>query len=199
MVTETNSVSYHPGKQTASQVNALFLADNYMTWLENGVVNVDWWNLHEGWAPTEFNNSPSLNGNARFGDYGVLSSHLCSGSICEPATNTPFPPYYALQMLGYLGRSGDTMVGSSSNQDRIAVHAVKQANGNLAILFINKDPDTSYTVSLKLKGYTPKASAMVYTYGENSASISSAPGASMQVKIAPYSLTTLVLSPDLQT
>lgn len=42
MVTETNSVSYNPGKQTVGRVNALFLADDYMNWLENGVANVDW-------------------------------------------------------------------------------------------------------------------------------------------------------------
>ena len=46
MVTETNSVSYNPGKQTTSLVNALFLADATLTWFENGVANVDWWALH---------------------------------------------------------------------------------------------------------------------------------------------------------
>lgn len=195
MLTETNSVSYHPGKQTVSQVNALFLADNYMTWLEDGVANVDWWNLHDGWAPTGFNNSASLAGTAQFGDYGMLSSHLCSGAICEPAVNTPFPPYFALQMLKYLGRPGDTMVTASSNQALIAVHAVKQANGNLAILLINKSPGTSSLVSFLLKGYTAKLHTTVYTFSENSSSITSTTGSSTRITIAPYSLATVVLSP----
>ena len=36
MITETNSVSSNPGKQTLSVVNALYLEQDYLTWLENG-------------------------------------------------------------------------------------------------------------------------------------------------------------------
>src|SRR5581483_5678967 len=82
MLTETNSVSYNPGKQTVSLVNALYLADDYMAWLENGVANVDWWNLHNG-PSTGNNNSSSLYGNAQYGDYGILSS----GGSPEPAAD----------------------------------------------------------------------------------------------------------------
>ena len=41
-VTETNSVSYNDGKQTVGLPNALFLADVYATWCENGAANMDW-------------------------------------------------------------------------------------------------------------------------------------------------------------
>lgn len=195
MLTETNSVSYHPGKQTVGQVNALFLADDYLSWLEQGVANVDWWNLHDGWAPTEFNNSPSLQGKARFGDYGLLSSQHCDGSICEPAVNTPFPPYYALQLLSYLGKSGDTFVEATSDQTLITAYAVRQSNGNLAILLINKDPTTTSAVSLTLNGYTALPKTTTYTYGERSTAILSASGSSARITLAPYSLTVVILSP----
>jgi hypothetical protein len=203
MVTETNSVSYNPGKQTVSLVNALYLADDYMDWLENGVANVDWWDLHNGPSGGN-NNSSSLYGNAQYGDYGVLSSGGCtttSPQACEPAADTPFPPYYGLQMLNYLGKAGDTMVSSSSNQTLVTAHAVKQANGDLAILLINKDPSNSYTVSFSLNGYSASGGGREYTYGENSSSITSvtidpvSPGVPPGVTIAPYSLTTLVLFP----
>lgn len=190
MLTETNSVSYNPGKQTVSLVNALYLADNYMDWLENGVANVDWWNLHNG-PSTGNNNSSSLYGNATYGDYGILSV----GTSPEPAADTPFPPYYGLQMLHFLFSPGDTMVSSSSNQNLVAVHAVKQTNGDLAVMLINKDPSNSYTVSLALNGYSAGSNATIYTYGENSSSITSASGSSSSVTIAPYSLTTVVLQP----
>ncbi|GCF10467.1 cellulose binding domain-containing protein [Dictyobacter arantiisoli] len=195
MVTETNSVSSNPGKQTVSVVNALYLADDYATWLENGVANVDWWTLHNN--AVAGNTSSSLYGNAQYGDYGILSNGTCTTStsgICEPAANTPFPAYYGLQMLNYLGTTGDTMVSSSSNQSLVAVHAIKQANGKLAVMLINKDPNNSYTVSLGLNGYSAAASATVYTYGENSSSITSATGSSSSVTLAPYSLTTVILS-----
>ena len=202
LVTETNSVSSNPGKQTVSVVNALYETDDYMSWLENGVTNVDWWTLHNN--AVAGNTSSSLYGNTQYGDYGVLSNGTCTTStsgICEPAANTPFPAYYGLQMLNYLGKAGDTMISSSSNQKLIATHAVKQANGDLAVLLINKDPSNSYTVSFALNGYTAGLGGMMYTYGENSSSITSAvidplpPGVPMSVTIAPYSLTTIVLPP----
>lgn len=195
MVTETNSVSYQPGKQTVSLVNALFMADDYMTWLENGAANVDWWNLHD-WNVYLFNNSPSLYGDANFGDYGILSTGLCAGSTCEPAADTPFPPYYALKMLSYLGRPGDTMVEARSDQSEITAHAIRQADGNLAILLINKDPSASCTVSFNLKGFRAIEEAGLYTYGKNDTSIQYGSGIATQIKLAPYSLTTIVFSPD---
>ncbi|GCE28300.1 alpha-L-arabinofuranosidase [Dictyobacter alpinus] len=195
MVTETNSVSYNPGKQTVGLVNALFLADNYMSWLENGVANVDWWDLHNS-ASGGNNNSAALYGDAQDGDYGVLSNGTCisaTSNICEPAANTPFPAYYGLQMLSKLGRPGDTMVSASSNQSLVAVHAVKQRGGKLAILLINKDPANSYTVSLAFNGYHVSKHATIYTYGQQSSAITSQSGSASSVTLAPYSLTTVVL------
>ncbi len=196
LVTETNSVSSNPGKQTVSTVNPLFEDDNFMTWLENGVANVDWWTLHNG--AVAGNTSSSLYGNAQYGDYGILANGSCTSTtsnICEPAANTPFPSYYGLQMLNKLGTAGDTMVSSSSNQALVAVHAVKQANGNLAVMLINKDPNNSYSVSLSLSGYTAATNATSYFYGENSSAITSTQVSGLTQQIAPYSITTLIFQP----
>lgn len=197
MVTETNSVSYNTGKQTVSLVNGLFLDDNYMTWLENGVANVDWWDIHNG-ASGGNNNSSSLYGDAQYGDYGMLSNGSCASStICEPPAETPFPPYYALQMLTHLGQAGDTMVSSSASNSLLAIHAVRQANGQLAIMIINKDPNTTYDVTLSLSGFSATGTATVYRYGENSAAISASAqpvsGSMLTVSVAPYSTNTVVL------
>jgi alpha-L-arabinofuranosidase len=54
MITESNSVYGNPGKQSVSIVNALFLADDYMDWLQDGVTNVDWWDLHNGAYPGNY-------------------------------------------------------------------------------------------------------------------------------------------------
>jgi hypothetical protein len=198
MVTETNSVSYNPGKQTVSLVNALFMDDDYMQWLENGVANVSWWDLHNS-IQIGTNDSSSLYGNADYGDYGMLSSGDSSGGISEPPANTPFPPYYGLQMLSKLGSSGDQMITASSNQSLVAVYAVRQANGNLALLLINKDPSNGYLVKLSWAGYNPAPNPTVYFYGENSQSIFTVrePGILPDYAqfLPPYSLTTLVVSP----
>ncbi len=195
-VGETNTGN--SGKQTVSLVNALFLADSYMTWLKNGASNVSWWDLHNG-IEIQGNNSSSLYGRANYGDQGILANGTCSQGVCEPATNTPFPPYYGIQILTHLGAPGDQMVSASSQQRFVAAHAVKQANGNLALLLINKDPSTSYTLKVSLSGYKPASRAIVYSYGMQSTSISvnSKSGIDPMFKqtLPPYSLTTVVLTP----
>ena len=152
-VTETNSVAYNPGKQTVSLVNALFVADDYATWLEQGVSNVDLWDLHNG--ASEGNASGALYGSASYGDYGLLAS----GGSPEPAAETPFPAYDGLAMLSELGKAGDAFVSATSSQPLLGVHAVRQAGGNLALLLINKDPANSYAASVAVDGYTPAAGA----------------------------------------
>jgi hypothetical protein len=167
MITETNAGSLNAGQRATAFYTGLFLDDMYMTMLENGVANVDWWQTHD--------------------------DLLSSGAGGDPPAQTPFPPYYALQMLTHLGQAGDTMVSSSSSQSLVAVHAVKQANGNLAVLLDNEDPNNSYTISLGLTGYSANSTATIYSYGTSGGGITSTTGSSSSVTVAPYSLTTLVL------
>jgi hypothetical protein len=196
LVGETNTGN--PGKQSVSLVNASFLADSYMTWLEHGASNVSWWDLHNG-IDTSGNNSSSLYGTANYGDEGILANGTCSAELCEPPANIPFPPYYGMQMLTHLGVPGDQMVSASSRQSRVSVHAVRQTNGNLAMLLVNKDPSTSYTLTVSLSGYNPASRATVYSYGMQSASISSNSESGIshafRQTLLPYSLTTVVLTP----
>ncbi|WP_236601901.1 cellulose-binding protein [Ktedonobacter sp. SOSP1-52] len=191
MITETNSVSYNPGKQTTNLVNALFLASNYMNWLESGVQNVDWWDIHNG-IVTWGNNSPTLYGSNQYGDYGLLST-----GDSEPPANTPFPTYYSLQMLHHFVDGNGSMVASSTDQSLIEVHAVRQHNGKLALLLINKDPQQSYQLKLAGGCGDQQASATVYFYGQNSSAITvqyiSGKALSTQT-LPPYSLTTIVLN-----
>jgi len=198
MVTEDNSIPYNPGKQTVSLVNALFLAENYLAWLDNGVANVDWWDIHNG-IVTWGNNDPSLYGSTQFGDYGLLSVGGSSGSVTEPPAETPFPAYYGLQEVhDALGSGFSSLVGATSNQSLVTVFAVRQLDGSIALLLVNTDPNTSYNISLSVPGYLPFHSATVYTYGETSTSVSvtqehgAATGSQV---LAPYSLTTVVLHP----
>ncbi len=199
IVGETNSVSYAPGKQTMSLISGLFLADDEMTWLEQGATSVAWWAAHNG-NSLGGNNDPSLYGTVAYGDQGMLSYGTCAGGLCEPSANTPFPTYEALHMLAHLGRPGDTMVAASSSTSAVAVHAVKRADGSLALLLINKDPDVSYNVSVTLGGYTAADTGTVYTYGigstaATSEAVSGIGGNMFTQNVAPYSLTTIVLAP----
>jgi hypothetical protein len=177
-----------------TQPGALYAADTYMTALENGVFTVDWWDTHNG--PTSISTAPD--GATDYGDEGLLSSGTCVGTTCEPALNTPFPPYYAISMLSKLGLPGDTMVRAGSDSQLVSAHAVLAANGDLHVLLVNKDPVNSYQVNLNYAGFTPSsASPTVYTYADEATTISTAVGGSPAVQtLPPYSVITVVLHPQ---
>jgi hypothetical protein len=196
LVTETNSVSYNPGKQTTSLVNGLFLADSIMTWLENGVSNVDLWSIHNG-AVCGNNDSSSLYGSSGYGDYGFLSSGAVCSTAIEPPAETPFPAYYGVQMLKHVVEPGATALSVTSSAALVSAHAVQGADGHVNVLLVNQDPAVSYAVTVSLQGARAWGLGEVFTYGIGSTSIAqSAIGvrrSSLTITIAPYSLTTVRL------
>ena len=94
--------------QAAPQPGALFTADVYFTALENGAFNVDYWNTRNGMPEDNITTAPD--GAAHYGD-----GNCNSQNVCEPALNTPFPPYYAFQMPSKVAGPGDTLVKSASD------------------------------------------------------------------------------------
>ncbi len=179
IVTETNSTI-----DMDTQPGALFSADMYMTWLENGAATVDWWNEHNGEGTVS-----TVDGATDYGDQGIFSNNSNSGGTTEPATDTPFAPYYGIEMLSKLAAPGYTMVTSTASQALLKVHAVRDTSGNLNLLIDNEDPTNSYTVSLAYNGFTPAGTPTVYTLANNATSITSATGSASSVTVAPYSLT----------
>ena len=177
-----------------TQPDALFGADTYFTALEQGVFTVDWWDTHNG--ATAISTAPD--GATDFQDWGVLSSGQCIGSVCEPAMNTPFPTYHAISMLSKAGRPGDQMVRAGTTTPMVAAHAVRQANGNLAVMLVNKDPNNAYAVNLHYAGYTPStATPTVFTYGPEASAITSASqGTNVSQNLPAYSIETVVLTPS---
>jgi hypothetical protein len=179
IVTETNStidMDTTPG--------ALFAADMYMTWLENGAANVDWWDEHNG-----IGTPSTVDGETDYDDQGMFSNASSGSGYTEPAVDTPFASYYGVEMLTKLAAPGDSMVTSTSSESLLRVHAVRDTSGNLNILIDNEDPSNSYTVSLSYSGFTASGTPTVYTLANNATSITSASGSSSSVTVAPYSLT----------
>ena len=187
MTTETNS-----GYEDDSAAAALFAADAYPTWLEQGATNVDWWDVHNGLGSV----STDQTGGTDYNDQGILSNASCAsgGSPCEPAAETPFPPYFGIAMAGKFLSGGGTLLGTSSSQSLVAAHAVEQANGSLNVLLINKDPSNTAQVSLAYNGYSPAATGTTSVYGRAATSITSGTSASSSVSLAPYSITVLHLA-----
>jgi hypothetical protein len=184
-LTETNSIV---GVDT--QPGALYFADTTAGLLENGVFTVDWWDVHNGAASVS-----TVAGQTDFGDSGLFSSAGCVTGGCEPALNTPFAPYYALGMLSTFAHPGDQMIRAGSDQPLVTAHAVRRANGDVAVLLVNKDPDSAHPVTISYAGLTPAADAptvSTFTNGATAISTAQAGTATSQV-LPPYSLTTVVV------
>jgi hypothetical protein len=101
-------------------------------------------------------------------------------------------------MLSYLGHHAqDTMLKTTSSNELVTVHAVRQGDGDINVMVINKDPSVRYSVSVLLTGASSHGWASVYRYGMNSASITGTRkqvhGSTFAVTVDPYSLTTVKL------
>ncbi|SDT22593.1 Fibronectin type III domain-containing protein [Actinoplanes derwentensis] len=189
-MTETN---VEVGRNT--QPGALFLADVYSGLLAQGVFTVHWWNTHNGLGTVS-----EVAGHTDYGDYGLLSSGNCNAdsTVCQPPLNTPFAPYHALSLVGDLARPGARFIAAGSDNDKITAHAVRRANGDVALLLINKDPDAAQSVSLNYHGFTPAAgtpTVSTYTNGAETI-VTGATGSATTQTLAPYSISLLTLHPN---
>jgi hypothetical protein len=124
---------------------ALFAADHYMTWLSSGAAHVNWWNLHNGLSHWQ----------GRYGDQGILSSGHSTRGVAQPAANTPFPPYYGVQMVAKAVRPGDSFVACSSSRPTLLAYAAKRPDGRMSVMLINEDTD--HATEATLSGLTGKA------------------------------------------
>ncbi|MFD0273623.1 cellulose binding domain-containing protein [Kitasatospora sp. NPDC127111] len=184
-VTEANAQAY-----LDTSPNGLFAPDDYLTWLENGAFTVDWWDLRNG---TDCTKVTTVEGATDYNDGGLVSS----GSPCEPAVNTPFPAYYGIQMISKLGAPGDTLVKAASSSSLLTAHAVRRANGDVAVMLINRDPNNDAAVNLSYTGFTPSsATPTVHSYLKNAHAIGSAQTGSPTVQTVPaYGITVVQMHP----
>lgn len=191
-LTETNSVSSNPGKQTVSTVNALYLEQDYLGWISNGVSNVDWWQLHNG-IVTSGDNGPGLFGDTKYGDYGVLSDATCADSICEPAAETPFPAYNGLVLLSQFIHPGNTLVPATSTQQMLRSYAVRDGH-SVRVMLVNDSPDSAYSVRLHYPGTHPGHGAKITSLSGDGSKVVRSTGSASAVTVPPYSIT--LISPN---
>jgi hypothetical protein len=163
LATEYNSVSYNPGKQTTSLVNGLFVADSIGSIIQTEYKAAIVWDLRNGWS-TGNNNSSSLYGWRQGGDYGLLGDP--SGPAPSTGTYIPYPTYFAEQLCSEMLLGGKSVVKATSNNADLSAYAVKESNGHLDLLIINKSATTALTPLFKISGFQPSAQAQLWQYGE---------------------------------
>ena len=188
-LTETNV-----GTGENTQPGALYLADIYSGLLENGVFTVDWWDVHNG-----IGNVSTVAGHTDYGDFGILSSGGCAsdGVTCEPAMNTPFAPYYALKLMSSFAHPGDHLLRAATSDPMVSAHASRKANGDLAVLLVNKDPNNSRAVTINYSGYTPAGNTpTVQSYLNGGTQVTSTKtGTAASQTLPAYSLTLVTMHP----
>jgi alpha-N-arabinofuranosidase len=150
-VGETNSEAQgYP--QTSSLTNALYLAETVPALLANGAQTVDWWALQSG---LQGNDSTGT------GDLGLLSSGsndcLPASNLCAPPVDTPYPDYYAMELVSSLAGPGARLVAATSPAGTVNVHAAVRPDGKLVVPFANTDPvkPASVAVSAPLLCHRP--------------------------------------------
>jgi alpha-L-arabinofuranosidase len=156
--TENNSVSSHPGKQTTSLVNGLFLADSLGHAMQTEFDALLWWDLRNS-QETGNNDAPSLYGWRTYGDYGVVDDST------SPAPADRYPAFYVLKLMKSFARGGDTVISAVSDWPELAAFAARRKDGTLTLLVLNKSASASRDASIAVRGWTPAASALLGSYG----------------------------------
>ncbi len=197
--TENNSVSFDPGKQSTSLVNGLFLADSIGNLLQTEFKMFVWWDMRNGYL-LDKNNSPALYGWRLYGDYGITS-----------VDHEPYPTFYVFKLLSHFADFSDSVVEARSQSPLLAAYASKRIDGRLSLMLINKSPTEEITAHIGLAGYTPSASAVVYSYGKAQDDAGKTLNGSPDIKqtvfqgaassfdytVPPYSVTLLSLLPQM--
>ncbi|MFF9644958.1 hypothetical protein [Kitasatospora aureofaciens] len=186
---ETNLNNVGDPRQRGT-AGALYLLDSNLSLLENGVSQVDWWALYNG---------PGLFGknNDQWGDLGLLSSGECpanwSGAEpCEPPVGTPFAPFHTMKLLTTAVRGGGDTLAAATDNPALGVHAVRRADGTLAVVLVNKDPEHAQPFRLSLPGDYRVRRTLSWHDGDGAPTVrhGSAPGS-----LAPYSAAVVLLDP----
>ena len=163
LATEFNSVYAGPGKQTTSLVNGLFLADSLGSLLGTEYAGANAWDLRNSYE-TGNNNSSSLYGWRQGGDYGLLGSP--NGSTPASGVYTPYPTYFAEQLVARMVHPGDTVIRATSDDPNLAVYAVKQSSGKVDLLVINKSATADLAGTFAVAGFQPGSVARAWQYGK---------------------------------
>jgi len=194
-ITEHNSVFSNPGKQTTSLVNGLFYADAIGNILKSEFNAMLWWDLRNGQEAGN-NNSPSLYGWRRYGDYGIVSAADPAG----PADR--YPTFYVNKLLKHFARGGESVAKALTDYQNLGVYAVRGADKSLRLLVVNKHPTATLNTNISIPGLKRGEQVKVFSYGipqdeaartgEGSADIQQSTltlrGSTLELAPAPYSV-----------
>jgi alpha-L-arabinofuranosidase len=195
LCTENNSAPQNTGKQTTSLVNGLYLADSFGQIAQTEFNSFIWWNLRNA-QDRKSKSNPSLYGWRQYGDHGIMSGN-----------DVRYPTFHVFKLLKYFARGGDKIVLATSDNKFLSIYAALRADKTLALLVVNKSPQTVMNANFSIASYQPQPEATIYSYGipqdeaartgigseEIAQSRFTGASANFARAIPPYSVTLMVL------
>jgi hypothetical protein len=234
LATEMNSYPSSNSKQMTSLVNGLWYADSIGSILQTDYHEALFWDLRNAYQT--FAPNGNLYGWRDGGDEGLLGSPqggngtadtpaMAGGPSQNDGANVRYPSYFAAALASHFVHAGDRIVPATVGNDdpNLTAYAVKQANGHLALLLINKEPPAdpnqpaqTKSVSFQVAGFVPTTTAQSWQYGKaeddqqkntGTSDITADPNVPLQVNnlggmanfsidLPAYSMTVLDLAPD---
>jgi hypothetical protein len=155
--TENNSDAGLEGRQSTSLVNAMYLADTLGQLMKTEFNAYTFWQLRSG-PGTDGCFDPTLYGWRDVGDEGLIDG-------LDDGLESNYPDYYAMQLMQYFVRPGDTVLNAASDYPLLSAYASRRADGSLSLLVINKDTIASFNAQIRLANFVPSSSATVHSYG----------------------------------
>jgi hypothetical protein len=89
---------------------------------------------------------------AEDGAVNIDWAELHGGSLVTQKDDKPQPAYFGIEMMHKMMNMRDIFVTAKSSNSLLGVHAAKRANGNVGLMFVNKDPKNTATVKVKING-----------------------------------------------
>ncbi len=176
LCTENNADSGSQGRQSTSIVNGLYLADSLSQLMKTEINSFVWWDLRNG-ADFGGDFNSTLYGWRTYGDLGIMEG-----------SDNKFPTYYAFKLMQYFVGTGDWVLNASSDYTYLSAYAARKADGNLALLVINKFPGANLTGQISLTNFVPWSAATVRSYGilQDEATRTNGPAALQDISLANY-------------
>jgi len=153
VVTENNSDSGTPGRQSTSLVNGLYYADSLGKLLQSEFKGFVWWDLRNATESGGYFGA-NLYGWRTVGDLGMVGG-----------LNTRYPPFYAAKVMQWFARPGDKVLPVTSDYTWLTAYAARRPSGAISLLVLNKSLLTNFNAQISLQGYTPAASAVTRSFG----------------------------------
>ncbi len=150
-------------RQACSLVGGLTYLDGLGEFLQTEFHTHIWW---------DFRNGQNALGSSDPSYYGWRTNssgqYLSDGGIVNGLGDVPsnrYPTFYCAELAAKFIRGGDQVVAATSDYPLLAAYAVRQTNGALNLLVINKSSYTNLIVAFNLSGYVPSPGATTWSFG----------------------------------